>query len=106
MVAPPVANAQESWTENVQRERREPDPLSPSLAALERVASIYRAFEELLASVEDPCVQKSLQDPIARIELKLKDLVHRVRRTEQLDVPQDAPLVITIHYNSHASTRV
>ncbi|KAJ6192069.1 hypothetical protein J3E72DRAFT_380158 [Bipolaris maydis] len=102
-VAHPVANAQEALAENVQGERREPDPLSPSLVPSERVASIDRALDQLLANIEDPCVRKSLQDPIARIELKFRDLVNRVHRTEQPAVQQDESLVPTIHCNSHAS---
>ncbi|EUC26752.1 hypothetical protein COCCADRAFT_42262 [Bipolaris zeicola 26-R-13] len=74
-------------------------PLRASLAPLEHVTSIDQALNELLASIEDPCVQKSLQDPIARIDSRFKDLVNRVHRKEQLVMP-------TIHYSPHASAAV
>ena len=86
-----------SEREDVQDERRGPDPTSAQPTPLEHVASIERAIDKLLVGVEDPYVKESLQDSVTRIEPKFKDLVCRVRQSHQSAVQQDAPIVLNIH---------
>lgn len=105
-VRPPDASAQEalSAVESVQDERRGPDRPNALSTPLGRVACIERAIDGLLVSVKDPCVQKSLQDPITRIDLKFRDLLGRVHKTENPPVQQDARIVPRIQYHPHELT--
>ncbi|RYN63521.1 hypothetical protein AA0119_g13334 [Alternaria tenuissima] len=105
-VGPPDASAQEasSGVESVQDERRVPDRPNAPPTPLERMACIEQAIDGLLVSVKDPYVQKSLQDPITRIDLKFRDLVGRVHKTEATPVQRDARIVPSIQYHPHELT--
>ncbi|RYN48142.1 hypothetical protein AA0119_g13597, partial [Alternaria tenuissima] len=97
---PPDASVHEASNEvdSVEDERRRPDAASAPLTPLEHIASIEQSIDALLASVNDPCVQKSLQGPIKRIDLKHRDLLSRVQRTETTPVQQEARIVPSIQY--------
>ncbi|KAF2844604.1 hypothetical protein T440DRAFT_512098 [Plenodomus tracheiphilus IPT5] len=105
-VGPPDASTQEasSGVESVQDERRGPDRPNAPPTPLERMACIEQAIDGLLVSVKDPCIQKSLQDPITRIDLKFRDLVGRVHKTENPPVQRDARIVPSIQYHRHGLT--
>jgi hypothetical protein len=105
-VGPPDASAQEasSGVKSVQDERRGPDRPNAPPTPLERMACIEQAIDGLLVSVKDPCVQKSLQDPITRIDLKFRDLVGRVHKTENPPVQRDARIVPSIQHHPHELT--
>lgn len=104
-VGSPEARAQVALAEDIQVERRGSNPPRPSLTPLERVANIEQNLDELLISVEDARVQQSLQDFVARIEPKFKDLANWVHQTEQSAVRQDVSM-LSIHYNPNALAAV
>lgn len=68
------------------------------------MASIEQAIDVLLVSVNDPCVQKSLQDSITRVDLKFKDLISRVHGTEDTPVQRYARLVPSTQHRPHEVT--
>lgn len=105
-VGPPDASAQEpsSGVESVQDERSEPDRPNAPPTPLEHIACIEKALDGLSVSVKDPSIRKSLQDPITRIDLKLRDLVGRVQKTENPPVQRKARIVPSIQYHPHELT--
>ncbi|OWY52191.1 hypothetical protein AALT_g11815 [Alternaria alternata] len=100
---PPDASVHEASNEvdSVEDERRRPDAASAPLTPLEHIASIEQSIDALLASLNDPCVQKSLQGPIKRIDSKFRDFVHRVEKTDKTPVRRDARIVSSTQYDPH-----
>ncbi|KAI0573474.1 hypothetical protein Alg130_10078 [Pyrenophora tritici-repentis] len=90
--------------ESAQDARRGPGPPNAPFSPLEHIASIEKALDRLLVSVKDLNVQRSMQESIARIEPKFKELVSHVRKPGDPPVQRVDPIVPSMQYHPYTSS--
>ncbi|KAI0570916.1 hypothetical protein Alg130_11057 [Pyrenophora tritici-repentis] len=103
---PPDGSVQEASNRasSAKDERRRPDHLSAPLTPSELMAYIEQAIDDLLKTVEDPYVQESLRDSIARIESKFKHLFDQVRKNEDAPAQRVERTVPSFQHHSQKVT--
>ena len=99
-VEPPDASMQDApcGVESAPNAVRVADSPDAPVTPLEHIAAIEKALDRLLISAKDPRVQKSLQDPIARVESRVRELAGQILKIDDIAVQRVEPLVQSIQH--------
>lgn len=99
-VEPPDASMQDApcGVESAPNAVRVADSPDAPVTPLEHIAAIEKALDMLLVSVKDRRVQKSLRDPIARVESRFRELAGQISKIDNIAVQRVEPIIQSMQY--------